>query len=87
MNAEDYRELCRDLAGMDWRAGQPKRLSLLVALEHCGEMEFFGVGARYGHEFREPVHVLAAPPPPEKVSVIWEWAREYYKAQTDDRRS
>ena len=44
MNAEEHQELCRDLAGMFWRAGQPKRLFILVALERCGEMDFSGLG-------------------------------------------
>jgi hypothetical protein len=30
VKAHEHHSLCRDLAGMDWRVGQPKRLSLTV---------------------------------------------------------
>ncbi len=36
--------MARDLAAMDWRVGQPKRLSILVALEHRGALTFSELG-------------------------------------------
>jgi DNA-binding MarR family transcriptional regulator len=44
VKAHEHHRLCRDLAGTDWRVGQPKRLSILVALEHHGQLTFSGLG-------------------------------------------
>ena len=44
VKAHEYHSLCRDLAGMDWRVGQPKRLSLMVALEGRGALAFSELG-------------------------------------------
>jgi hypothetical protein len=44
VKAHEHHSLCRDLAGMDWRVGQPKRLSLMVALEGRGIPAFSELG-------------------------------------------
>jgi DNA-binding transcriptional ArsR family regulator len=40
----EHHRLCRDLAGTDWRVDQPKRLSILVALDNHGQLTFSGLG-------------------------------------------
>jgi hypothetical protein len=44
VKVHEYHSLCRDLAGMDWWVDQPKRLSLMVALEGRGALAFSELG-------------------------------------------
>jgi hypothetical protein len=44
VKAYEHHSLCRDLAGIDWRVGQPKRLSLMVGLEGRGALAFSELG-------------------------------------------
>ena len=46
VKAHEHHSLCRDLAGIDWRVGQPqpKRLSLMVGLEGRGALAFSELG-------------------------------------------
>src|SRR5215213_4872189 len=54
VKAHEHHSLCRDLAGMDWRVGQPKRLSLMVAWRAAGP-GLFGAWQRRRGDGQEPI--------------------------------